>query len=350
MATIRLHPSGHEVEAKPGDTVLAALERAGYALPNNCRAGACGECKTKVLDGRYDQGMVLTMALSDQERAEGYGLMCMATPLSDLVVIEYGTDDARPRLFPPRTGVAFLVVDRIPRTERIVEVRLRPLGDPLRYWPGQYVLLGDPEAGAPPRCYSIANAPRPDGEIHLLVSRTPEGRTSAWVHDRLAVGDQVSLDGPYGTFVGDPATDTPVLCLAAGSGLAPILALTDAALRRGFPHPVTLVFSARSAGDELAVGLLRWWQATHPNLRVVVTYTGDAPPKGATTGRVPELLASLAPDLSGTSVFIAGSPDFVDGCAAAARRLGVPEHLLHTEGFVSQQVPEAPPAERLLAG
>jgi CDP-4-dehydro-6-deoxyglucose reductase len=50
-------------------TVLMALEKAGYALPNNCRAGACGECKVKVTSGQFDQGMVLDMALSQEERA-----------------------------------------------------------------------------------------------------------------------------------------------------------------------------------------------------------------------------------------------------------------------------------------
>jgi CDP-4-dehydro-6-deoxyglucose reductase len=62
-ATIRLQPSGHEVTCESGDTVLSALEKAGYIMPNNCRAGACGECKTKVLDGSFDQGMILDMAL-----------------------------------------------------------------------------------------------------------------------------------------------------------------------------------------------------------------------------------------------------------------------------------------------
>ena len=53
MKKIRLHPSGREVECQEGDTVLHALERAGYALPNNCRAGACGECKVRVREGQF---------------------------------------------------------------------------------------------------------------------------------------------------------------------------------------------------------------------------------------------------------------------------------------------------------
>ena len=336
MSRIRLSPSGHEIEAEPGDTILSALERAGFALDNNCRAGACGECKTRVLAGDYDQGMVLSMALSTADREAGYGLMCMATPLSDVVEIDYGTLDARPRLFPPRTGVPHVIVDRVQRTPRMIELRLRPLGEPLRYWPGQYVLLGDQGAGIPPRSYSLASAPRPDGELVLLVTRVPDGVTSGWLHG-LAVGDDLAVDGPYGTFIGDPTTDTPVVCLAAGSGLAPILSLADAALRRGFPHPVTLVVSARTPEDDVAVGLMRWWERVHPNVQLIITHTRVNPclAPGVPDRRIPAILPSLFDDLSGTSVFIAGSPGFVTDCLAAARALGARDELTHTEGHTS---------------
>ena len=55
MARIIMQPSGKSVDCAYGDTVLMALEKAGYALPNNCRAGACGECKVKVTTGQFDQ-------------------------------------------------------------------------------------------------------------------------------------------------------------------------------------------------------------------------------------------------------------------------------------------------------
>lgn len=356
MSRIRLHPSGRTVECRAGETVLSALEQAGYALPNNCRAGACGECKVQVLEGQFDQGMVLDMALSRAERAEGYGLMCMAKPISDELVIAFGTADAKPKLFPPREHAPFVVTDRVSRTPRIVELRLRPLGQPMRYWPGQYVMLGDARAGAPPRCYSIANAPRPDGEIVLQVTRIDGGPTSAWIHDRLMPGTGVSLSGPYGTFIGDPSVDSPVLCLAAGSGLAPILALTEAALRRNYRPPVTLLVSAATRADLYAQGLLAYWQARHRNVTVRATLTREAGHRPedhgpeALTGRIPAVLPSLFPDLSGHAVFIAGSPAFVADCAAAARRLGAREDQIHSEGYVSQHIPEAIPPERLMAG
>ena len=347
-ATIRLAPSGKDVRCEPGDTVLGALERSGYALPNNCRAGACGECKTRVLDGEVDQGIVLDMALSPDERADGYRLMCMAKPVSDVVEIEFGTDDAMPKLFPPRDRILSVVTELIPRTPKIVEVRLRPVGDPSRFWPGQYLMVGDERAGAPPRPYSIANAPRADGEIVLLVARVDDGQTSGWIHDRLQVGDRIAVAGPYGTFIGDPGTDTPVLCLAAGSGLAPILALTDAALRRGFKHPVTLLYSARTAADVFDEGLMAWWTAKHRRFNFKVTYTGDDPPEDAKyTGRIPDMMSEVAADLSGHSIFIAGSPDFVDGCIEAARALGATDEHLFVERYTPQSPPVTASADRL---
>ena len=348
MQKIKLHPSGREVECQGGDTVLAALERAGYALPNNCRAGACGECKVKVLSGQFDQGMVLDMALSQDERKQGYGLMCMAKPLSPELVIEWGTEDAKPKLFPPREDQRFVLVDRLVRTQKIVELRLRPVGQVMRYWPGQYVTLGDERAGAPARCYSIANAPRQDGEVVLQITRAEDGKTSQWAHDSIKLGDVVKLSGPYGTFIGDPAVDSPVLCMASGSGLAPILALTEAALRRGYRKPVTLMFSARTEADLYDSGLLRFWETKHRNFTYKPTLTGEKM-DNCLHGRLPAVLPQVFKDLSQHSVFVAGNPDFVAACVDAAKALGARDEMIHTEGYFGQAQPETAPASHLVA-
>ncbi len=347
MARIIMQPSGKSVECAYGDTVLMALEKSGYALPNNCRAGACGECKVKVTAGQFDQGMVLDMALSQEERRQGYGLMCMAKPISDELTIEWGTEDAKPKLFPPREDALFVVTDKRTIAERVVELRLRPVGQPIRYWPGQYVTVGNPRADIPPRAYSISNAPRPDGELVLQVARADGGVTSNWIHDQLGIGESVKLSGAYGTFIGDPSVDTPVLCLAAGTGLAPILALTEAALRRGFRKPVTLVFSARSAADVYSQGLMAWWRTKHRAFDYKVTLT-RAEQDGYLAGRIDAVLPGLFPDLSKHTIFAAGSPAFVDTCVATVKALGAKPELIHTEGFFAQQQPEIPDADHLL--
>lgn len=348
MKTIRLKPSDKEIACEDTETVLAALERQGYALPNNCRAGACGECKCKVVDGEFDQGLVMDMALSEEERAEGYGLMCMAKPTSDVLEIEFGTEDALPKLFPPRTNILCVVTDKIPRTPSITEVRLMPLGEPVRFWPGQYVTLGSKSESIPERCYSIANIPNRESEIVLHITRVPDGKTSAWVHDNVKVGDTVYINGPYGTFIGDPGLDTPVLCLAAGSGLAPIASLASAAfLRGGYRKPATILFSAKTQADVYDAGLFAYLKVKFRNFDFKYTLTREDNP-GGLSGRIPDILADLYPDLSGYSVFCAGSPDFVDACGAAAKALGLPEERFYSEGFFDQGSPQTPPKDQLL--
>ena len=225
----------------------------------------------------------------------------------------------------------YRVVSVEPRTTTILELWLRPLAGTLSFLPGEYVLLENRGAGIPPRSYSIANAPRPDGLISLFITRVPGGRTSTWIHERLNPGDDVCVDGPYGTFVDDPVTTAPSLFLAAGSGLAPMRALVEAALAAGRRRSVTLMFSARTEADVIDGERFVSWEQRHPRFRFVRTLTGTAgrPP----TGRLPALLIHLGHDLGDHDVFIAGAPRFVAACAAAAYTLGAAPRRVHTEEF-----------------
>ena len=169
------------------------------------------------------------------------------------------------------------------RTATIAELCLRPRGGALEYLPGEYVLLEDRERRAPPRSFSIANAPRPDGLISLLIIHIPDGETSTWLHERLRVGDEVSLSGPYGTFVDDPTSSGAALFVAAGSGLAPIRALLEAAVAANTRFSLTLIFSARSEADVIDRDRFATWEEHHASFRFIRTLTRGAgpPPPGA---------------------------------------------------------------------
>jgi CDP-4-dehydro-6-deoxyglucose reductase, E3 len=222
-------------------------------------------------------------------------------------------------------------------TPTIIELWLAPLVNRLEYLPGEYVLLEDREHTVPPRSYSVANAPCADGLISLLVTRVAGGSTSTWVHDRLDAGETVSVSGPYGTFVDEPTTTRPALFLAAGSGLAPIRALLEAALRSGTRRSLTLIFSARAAADVIDGPRFEDWQAQHTRFTFIRTLTrGAGPPP---RGRIPPLLPGLFADLSGHDVFIAGGPGFVLACAAAADALGARRERVHTEVFYVEPQP-----------
>lgn len=347
MKKIKLYPSGKEVECEDSQTVLGTLEKYGYVIPNNCRAGACGECKVKVRSGTFDQGFILDMALSQEDRNQGYGLMCMAKPTSDILEIEFATDDARPKLFAPRENMSFIVTEKYLATDSIAKIRLRPLGTPMRFFPGQYVTLGGSRPSIPERSYSIANIPNHDGEVVLYITKQKNGTTSKWIHEEVRAGDIVNVSGPYGTFIGDPRAETKVLCLAAGSGLAPIMSLAQAALLRGgFRYPAEVLFSARTKTDVFDLGFFKFLESKFRNFKFQYTLTQEKNP-GGFEGRIPQVLKDHYKNLNEYSLYIAGSPDFVEDCKKMALSLGaLPEHI-HTEGFHSQNQNDFPTFDKL---
>ncbi|MGB0452903.1 MAG: FAD-binding oxidoreductase, partial [Bacteriovoracaceae bacterium] len=300
-----------------------------YALPNNCRAGACGECKVRVNSGKFDQGFILDMALPAEERDQGFGLMCMAKPLEDIIEIEWGTEDNKPKLFPPEENRLYIVTEKYMVSSNIAKLKLKGLGKPMRFWPGQYVMMGDPK-----RCYSIANTPNHDNLLELLITKKEDGQTSKWVHEELQEGSLVKLDGPYGTFIGDPTVDTPVLCLAAGSGLAPIKSLATAALTRGgFKKPATILFSAKTKKDLIELGHFSYLGKKYRNFKFHYTLTQEHNP-GQLEGRLTDIIEEKYKDLSSTSIYIAGGKSFVDDCVQKVKELGAKDELVHREQFL----------------
>lgn len=242
-----------------------------------------------------------------------------------------------PLLAPTIEDSEFHVVSHTWRTSVIAEIELRPITQELKYLPGQYVLVNDLFYEIPVRSYSIANAPEPDGRISLLVTQIPDGRTSTWLTHELAVGDHAMISGPYGTFVREPEVPTPVVCLAGGSGLAPVRALAQAAVAAPLAAPFTVVFSARTENDVFGQEIFEVWSAADANFRFVRTLTraeGEPP-----LGHVADMLSTLFPDLADHDVFIAGSPGFVRSSAAAAGQLGALAQQVHTEEFFAEPAP-----------
>lgn len=222
-----------------------------------------------------------------------------------------------------------VVVGKAMRTPDVVEMRLRPLGPRLGHRPGQYLLVHGP--GSSERPYSICNAPQRDGEMSLLVSRATGGAVSGWMHDVLEAGDHVWVTGPHGAAAPRPSRPGHTLCLAGGSGLAPILALVEVTLASGYADPLILVHSARTERHLLDGGVLEDWSERYPNFRLVTTLT-RARVAGSMHGRIPQILQHVAADLLNYEVFIAGSRDFVVDCRAAARASGAAEERLHAVG------------------
>ncbi|MGH6914260.1 MAG: FAD-binding oxidoreductase, partial [Geminicoccales bacterium] len=196
--------------------------------------------------------------------------------------------------------------------------------------------------GAPkPRTYSIARAPdeqglAPDGLLEFFVTRHEGGRASGWLHAKERLGAPLAIHGPYGSFHLPRSAEGPVLCLAGGSGLSPILSIVRRALAAGFAHPIRIILSVRDQGEVFALDALHALARRHVNFSYALTLTRAVsadPAAGWRHGRIPAWLGEEFPGLDDHWVLAAGAPGFVDACVEKAQALGASPERILTDSF-----------------
>ncbi|MFE9322496.1 NADH:ubiquinone reductase (Na(+)-transporting) subunit F [Nocardia sp. NPDC052278] len=326
--TVRIDPLGAEITCRENQTVLDACLREGIWLPHACTHGTCGTCKAEIVDGEVDFGDASPYALLESEREEGCALLCVATPRTDLVV--EGEVDAEEGLdiHPVRdhVGVVADLADVAPDVRRLIIT----LDTPLAFNPGQYVLLDLP--GGEQRPYSVASTPADPSRIELHIKRSHGGRaTDGWIFGRLAVGDRVTLSGPYGRFSFRSARTQPILLLGSGTGLAPLKSMVAHLVETGNRRPVALYHGVATKDDLYEHDWLESTAAQHDWFTYHPALSREE--WNGRTGRVPDLLAQDYPRAAGHVAYICGSPAMVTDTLKALMKARLFPRDIYREDF-----------------
>jgi phenol hydroxylase P5 protein len=308
--TVRVEPIGSEIECRDDQTILDACLREGIWLPHACTHGTCGTCKAVVLEGEVDLGDASPYALLEIEREEGSALICVAKPKSDVVIEGEVDAEEGVEIHPVRdyTGSVAVLDDIAPWVRRLVV----QLEEPLAFNPGQYVQLNLPDGGSRP--YSVASTPADPARIELHVKRTEGGAaTDRWIFDSLAVGDPITLSGPYGKFSFRPLRDKPVLLLGSGTGLAPLKSilqhLVETADETGWENDVVLYHGVATVEELYDRDWLEALAQEHEWFSYRPAVSREA--FDGRQGRVTSLLIEDFQRAAGHSAYICGSPEMV---------------------------------------
>ena len=232
-----------------GETILAGALRQGLFLRYGCRHGGCGTCKVRLVDGDVDEHGS-TFALPDSERAEGWVLACASVPAGECTVDATAMDLSEDEFLAGDTVGTYTaeVVALEALTRDIRAVRLRLLDPPaMRFTAGQFVNVEVPGT-TEVRAYSMANPPSDGGAVDLIVKLLPGGLFSTHLEERLLPGDRLRLHGPLGQLK-VRLSHRPMVMVAGGSGLAPLLSMLADLAEKGSARPATLFFGARRADD-----------------------------------------------------------------------------------------------------
>ena len=187
------------------------------------------------------------------------------------------------------------------------------------------------------RSYSIASPPSRTGEVDLTIERIGDGEVSPYFHDTVEVGDQVEVRGPIGGyFVWEPALGGPLLLIAGGSGVVPLMAmLRERAIAEPMP-PAVLLQSSRTFEDVIYRDELASLVSTGSGLRVIQTLTRSQPPGWTGYDRRidrPMLGEAIAAAGAQPLVYICGPTLLVEAAANGLVELGVPPVRVRTERF-----------------
>lgn len=219
---------------------------------------------------------------------------------------------------------------------------------------GQHVdvRLTAPDGYAAQRSYSIASAPGA-GPIELIIEKLDDGEVSPFFHDIAEVGDSLQVRGPLGGhFVWRPTDGGPLLLIAGGSGISPLMAMvrtwaaeptaaagpmsdmTDLPVES---MPVLLICSARTAADLPFRAELLAIEAAQPDFTFIAVTTREPPPRPADLGQ--RLDAASIADVLGRwdhtprHVYVCGANRFVETVANGMVDAGIPAVRIKTERY-----------------
>jgi len=316
--SVTLQPLGAVLAMQPNEAILQAACRLGFRPPQSCRNGACHICAATLLDGQVkQQGQILR---------SGEIFTCLAEPLADCT-LHWEAVLAPGEL--PKRRIACQLIDCIDRGADVFRVLLRaPAGAKLNYYAGQYLRLAREDGGS--SAFSIAASPERGRELELHILAREDSAKSLLAQLQRERMARVEL--PFGNVHLAELPKSPLLLIAAATGMAQMQSLLNHCLAQGFVHPIYLYWGARKAEDFYRLpDWDNWQQAGNIHLRQVVSEDSDWQGRRGLLHQA--VCADLRGQLAGLQTYISGSPAMVYATCDALIEAGMTQSQIHADVF-----------------
>lgn len=224
--------------------------------------------------------------------------------------------------------------------------RLRPSPRWKGFEAGQHInIIVEADGVRHHRTFTIASTPRQwecDGSITLTIKRLPGGRMTNWMHDNLSGGEIIGVSQAFGDF-DLPQADVPLLYVAGGSGITPVLSHLVTLADRDFRAPVTLLYYVRSQADIIGAEQLYALSARWPALTLKVFKTEEE----GKAALLNENHLDAVPGIRARQVYLCGPKGLMDLAGGLLHRFGIHDSQIQTTFF---SAPSAVPADTPLGG
>ncbi|CAB3708493.1 FAD-binding oxidoreductase [Paraburkholderia rhynchosiae] len=326
---VSILPLQRALDARAGDNLLDLLRANQIPVSYSCMSGRCGTCRCRVVSGS-----VLTAGSGESNAPINMGesvLACQTTLVDDCAIEIPEVDEI---VVHPAKILKTTVLSIEDMTHDIKRLRLK-LPKAFEFSPGQYANLQFTPQHARP--YSMAVTQNPD-EIEFHIRVVPDGRVTSYVANELKVGDSVRVSGPLGTAYLRRKTTGPIVCIAGGTGLAPILAILRGIEQAGMDNDVHVYFGVRSKADIYGEPWLDELQRRLGRMRFHVVVASGKQVDDYRSGVVTQAVSDDWSDMKGWSAYVAGAPVMVDAASILLRQKGVQPERIYADAFHSSGV------------
>jgi len=321
-----VEPMRRLLAVQAGANLLDTLRGNDVPISYSCMSGRCGTCRCRLVAGDVlDSGKERQGPLTTKDR---YVLACQTTLIGPCTIEIPEPDEV---VMHPARIIKAAVTSIEDLTHDIKRLRMRP-AKPLDFSPGQYAHLQFTPQHVRP--YSMAQLQR-DEDLEFHVRLVPGGRVTTYIADTLKMGDTVRVTGPLGTAYLRQKHSGPMLCVAGGTGLAPILSIVRGAVAAGMDNPIHLYFGVRSSRDLYGTGWLHELQRQHPRLSVQIVVADGTASTGERTGLVTDAVAQDWRSLTGWRAYLCGAPPMVEALTLMVRNMGIAPEWIHADAFYS---------------
>jgi CDP-4-dehydro-6-deoxyglucose reductase len=258
-------PSGHEFFVEGAESILEAGLRGGLALNYGCSNGNCGLCKIRLVSGETRKIKHHDYSLSEAEKGIGYILGCSHTAVSDVMLeadeaqsindIPSQTIPLRLKKIDQPNHEVLIVSTRTPRTSR------------LRFLAGQRATLSIDHVGS--GFYPIASCPCDDMNLQFHIALDKQDPVSTYLAESARVNDQLTLEGPVGSFVLNENSPNPLVFIAEGIGFASIKGLIEHAMALDQAERIFLFWIADNEDINYLNNLCRAWNDALDNFEYI---------------------------------------------------------------------------------
>jgi CDP-4-dehydro-6-deoxyglucose reductase len=302
MTKITIVPENIELSiADEEETILNAALAQNLNLPHGCKNGTCGACKCKIISGDIKLDPYNTKVLTDEEKYQGYTLLCKAHPIGEVVLeIPHVLRGFPIKILPAR-------VEHIKKTNDMAILTLKlPPSQSFGFYAGQYI---DILTNGKNRSYSIASAPTVATTLEVHVRYHKGGVFSEYVWHELQENQILRFRGPLGSF-GLSETNLPILMVCTGTGFAPIKSILEYMAASNIKREIQVYWGNRMYADYYMLDLLYALQQKL-GFKLTLCLTGEAK-DNCVYNRVTKTIENDFTNLSGYEVYACGNLNMIE--------------------------------------